>query len=125
MSLVIARMHIAKETDRGRPIATGFISRRGLNLSRNASYLSGFVTGITVAYTTAAMRLEYNLNAVEASELGLRGQSGANASSTPSSATDADMLKYDLKAAHTTTHEAGVGGLHAFQDRGSTTRGDH
>lgn len=110
-------------------VTIAFISRRALQLSKNASYLSGFLSGTGVAYATAAMQLEHNLEAVEGGERGLKGQLGQRAfrsqSGSPGSTTDADMLKYDLQAAHTTSHEAGVGGQHALHDRASTTRGDH
>ncbi|CDU22375.1 uncharacterized protein SPSC_01005 [Sporisorium scitamineum] len=112
----------------GGGILSAFISRKALNLSKNASYLSGLLAGTGVAYITARQQLEHNLGAVESAEKGLRG-----ALSNPVrpglggevSATDQEMLKYDLQAAKAAEFEAGVGGLHEFKDKYASSRGDH
>lgn len=114
----------------GGGVLSAFISRRALNLSKNASYLSGLLAGTGVAYITARQQLEHNLGAVENAEKGLRGSLRSPSGSVTGagdglSSTDQEMLKYDLQAGNAGTHEAGVGGLHEFKDKYATTRGDH
>ncbi|CCF51065.1 hypothetical protein NDA11_001740 [Ustilago hordei] len=121
----------------GGGVISAFISRKALNLSKNASYLSGLLAGTGVAYITARQQLEHNLGAVENAELGLRGQLkgganavGGNASASVSdglsaSATEQEMLKYDLQAGNAGFHEGGVAGMHEFRDKYASTRGDH
>jgi hypothetical protein len=121
----------------GGGVISAFISRKALNLSKNASYLSGLLAGTGVAYITARQQLEHNLGAVENAELGLRGQLkgganavGGNASASVSdglsaSATEQEMLKYDLQAGNAGVHEGGVAGMHEFRDKYASTRGDH
>lgn len=119
----------------GGGVISAFISRKALNLSKNASYLSGLLAGTGVAYITARQQLEHNLGAVENAELGLRGQlsgakggvnGGGNGSvSDGLSATDQEMLKYDLQAGNAGVHEGGVAGMHEFRDKYASTRGDH
>ncbi|SPO29763.1 uncharacterized protein UTRI_05585 [Ustilago trichophora] len=113
----------------GGGIISAFISRKALNLSKNASYLSGLIAGTGVAYITAAQQLEHNLGAVENAEKGLRtslrNPAGEGSSSDGLSATDQEMLKYDLQAGNAGGHEGGVAGLHDFKDKYATTRGDH
>ncbi|EST09426.1 hypothetical protein PSEUBRA_001029 [Kalmanozyma brasiliensis GHG001] len=113
----------------GGGVLSAFISRRALNLSKNASYLSGLLAGTGVAYITARQQLEHNLGVVESTEKGLRGTlrpTGASSGEPASAhATDSDMLKYDLQAANAQAHEGGVGGLHEFRDKYASTRGDH
>lgn len=115
----------------GGGVLSAFISRRALNLSKNASYLSGLLAGTGVAYITARQQLEHNLGVVENAEKALRGQlKGAGGSKGSSvvdemSATDQEMLKYDLQAGRAGSHEGGVAGLHEFKDEYATTRGDH
>ncbi|KAJ9474643.1 hypothetical protein PHBOTO_005115 [Pseudozyma hubeiensis] len=120
----------------GGGVLSAFISRKALNLSKNASYLSGLLAGTGVAYITARQQLEHNLGAVESAEKGLRtslrnpggvagASAGASASADSVSATDQAMLKYDLQAGDAAHHEAGVAGLHEFKDKYATTRGDH
>ncbi len=111
---------------------SAFISRKALNLSKNASYLSGLLAGTGVAYITARQQLEHNLGAVESAEKGLRNQPpasgslrGLGAARDDLSATDQEMLKYDLQAGGASGHEGGVAGLHEFKDKYATTRGDH
>ena len=115
----------------GGGIISAFISRKSLNLSKNASYLSGLIAGTGVAYITARQQLEHNLGAVENAEKGLRtslrSSTGSTAAGTGDelSATDQEMLKYDLRASGTSAHEGGVAGLHEYRDKYATTRGDH
>lgn len=113
----------------GGGVLSAFISRRALNLSKNASYLSGLLAGTGVAYITARQQLEHNLGVVENAEKGLRGSLRTNAAAPGGMAgvhtTDQDMLKYDMQAGNAQTHEGGVGGLHEFRDKYATTRGDH
>lgn len=115
----------------GGGVLSAFISRKALNLSKNASYLSGLIAGTGVAYITARQQLEHNLGAVENAEKGLRtslrnpGGSAPATSTDGLSATDQAMLKYDLQAADAASHEGGVAGLHEFRDKYATTRGDH
>ncbi|SPO30789.1 uncharacterized protein UTRI_05585_B [Ustilago trichophora] len=112
----------------GGGIISAFISRKALNLSKNASYLSGLIAGTGVAYITAAQQLEHNLGTVENAEKGLRtslrNREGGSLSDGLS-ATDQEMLKYDLQAGNAGVHEGGVAGLHEFKDKYATTRGDH
>lgn len=114
----------------GGGVLSAFISRRALNLSKNASYLSGLLAGTGVAYITAAQQLEHNLGAVENAEKGLRnslrpGDGKTRVLGAEGSATDQEMLKYDLQAGGAHGHEGGVAGLHEFKDKYATTRGDH
>lgn len=119
----------------GGGVISAFISRKALNLSKNASYLSGLLAGTGVAYITARQQLEHNLGAVENAELGLRGQlggakggvseAGNGSVSDGLSATDQEMLKYDLQAGNAGVHEGGVAGMHEFRDKYASTRGDH
>ena len=115
----------------GGGVLSAFISRKALNLSKNASYLSGLLAGTGVAYITARQQLEHNLEAVESAEIGLRTSlrtpSGARSTGVTDdlSATDQEMLKYDLQAGNVEAHQAGVAGLHEFRDKYATTRGDH
>ncbi|GAC96075.1 hypothetical protein PHSY_003654 [Pseudozyma hubeiensis SY62] len=108
----------------GGGVLSAFISRKALNLSKNASYLSGLLAGTGVAYITARQQLEHNLGAVESAEKGLRtslrnpgGVAAASASADMVSATDQAMLKYDLQAGDSAHHEGGVAGLHEFKDK--------
>ncbi|SNX86854.1 uncharacterized protein MEPE_05563 [Melanopsichium pennsylvanicum] len=113
----------------GGGVLSAFISRKALNLSKNASYLSGLIAGTGVAYITAAQELEHNLGAVESAEKGLRGSlsksGGRVEDGAQLSATDQEMLKYDLQAGNVGSHEGGVAGLQDFKDKYATTRGDH
>lgn len=111
-------------------VLSAFISRKALNLSRNASYLSGLLAGTGVAYITARQQLERNLGAVEAGEKGLRNAlAGKNevrlGQGDEVKATDQEMLKYDLIAGGKDAYEAGVGGMHELSDRYASSRGDH
>lgn len=107
-------------------VMSAFISRKALNLSKNASYLSGLIAGTGVAYITAAQQLEHNLGAVENAEKGSRiSLRKPSEASDGLSATDQEMLKYDLQAGNADAHEGGVAGLHEFKDKYATTRGDH
>ncbi|SJX64928.1 uncharacterized protein SRS1_15357 [Sporisorium reilianum f. sp. reilianum] len=111
-------------------VLSAFISRRALNLSKNASYLSGLLAGTGVAYITARQQLERNLDAVERAEKGLRGLGGKDTGvrlgeGDEVKATDQDMLKYDLAAGGERGWEAGVGGMHELRDKYASSRGDH
>lgn len=115
----------------GGGVLSAFISRKALNLPKNASYLSGLLAGTGVAYITARQQLEHNLGAVESAEKGLRTTLRTAGGSAPTTSTDAllatdqAMLKYDLQAGDVRTYEGGVAGLHEFKDKYATTRGDH
>lgn len=115
----------------GGGVLSAFISRKALNLSKNASYLSGLIAGTGVAYITARQQLEHNLGAVENAEKGLRtslrnpGGSTSGTGDDGLTATDQEMLKYDLQAGSTGGHEGGVAGMHEFRDKYASTRGDH
>ncbi|TKY88792.1 hypothetical protein EX895_002423 [Sporisorium graminicola] len=115
----------------GGGVLSAFISRKALNLTKNASYLSGLLAGTGVAYITARQQLERNLGVVESAEKTLRGavaDSGVRLGvGEEVKATDQDMLKYDLQAAGAGAggYEAGVAGLHEFRDKYASSRGDH
>ncbi|KAI3492993.1 hypothetical protein L1887_42368 [Cichorium endivia] len=112
----------------GGGVVSAFISRKALNLSKNASYLSGLLAGTGVAYITARQQLEHNLGAVENAEKGLRGSLRGSTDARAGdglTSTDREMLKYDLQAAAERAHEAGVAGMHELKDKYASSRGDH
>lgn len=112
----------------GGGVISAFISRKALNLSKNASYLSGLLAGTGVAYITARQQLEHNLGAVENAEKGLRGSLRSSTDAWAGdglTSTDREMLKYDLQAAAERAHEAGVAGMHELKDKYASSRGDH
>ncbi|PWN35322.1 uncharacterized protein FA14DRAFT_171979 [Meira miltonrushii] len=107
-----------------RGTATGIFSgvlgalfvRNGLKRSPNATVMSGLLIGSLTGYISSTIYVKEGLRILEEKKQSLR--------STVDRDTDL-MNTLDMQAGQNPNFEAGVAGLHEFQDRSHSTRGDH
>lgn len=92
------------------------IVRNVLKRSPNATLMSGLLIGSLTGYISSTIYVKEGLRILEEKKQTLR------------STVDRDndlMNTLDMQAGQNPNFEAGIAGLHEFQDRSHSTRGDH
>lgn len=90
--------------------------RNIVKASSNAAVMSGLLIGSLTGYVSSTIYVKEGLKVLEEKKKSLQSINKS----------DPDLMNtLDIQASQNPNFEAGVAGLHDFQDRSHSTRGDH